>query len=473
MRLVRLRSTTTDDGSKEDGGVPRLYAMKYLSPSKFAPETYRAISAGEYDVGSFEPRSRNHSFERGIADLVVEARFLALVSHENIIKLHHVGRGSLAGQYNCRESEGGSDVDGEDGRQYDGHRFGFFLMLDPLFETLSMRIERTYIPRAFDRFLASSKADVDRHVVPFPRRRMHLSLGSNSWWRLAMHPPKDPCDDSRLDALRADLAERLGVIKCIASGLAYLHDDCHAICRDVKPDNIGFYRRYRQVCRCGARSTGRDGGCSCYDEVPKLFDFGLCKELKSTLLMAHPDHGSDVTEATYKLTGRCGTRRYMAPEVALSCPYNDKVDVYSLGVTLYQVSSLVSPFWAYSSDRHEKEILHGGDRPSLEIPSSRKVASLLARRGRSNPYERWLGENDLRKKYNRLELRTKCVWTEELQCLIQDCWQGDIRLRPTMRDVVTRLEDCIQEFTRIKRDESDGIEGNKMRMTGRSLSQSI
>ncbi len=284
-------------------------------------------------------------------------------------------------------------------------------------------------------------------------------------------------DDSRLRDWRADLAERLGVIKSIASGLAYLHDECRAVCRDVKPDNIGFYRRHRRACGCGAGSSaGRIGGggiCSCYDEVPKLFDFGLCKELKSTHLWAHPDHGADVACDTYKLTGRCGTRRYMAPEVALSLPYNDRVDVYSLGVTLYQVSSLVAPFWAYSFDRHEREVLRGGGRPSLEIPSSRRIASLLAKGEESNSHERWLLENDLRKKYNRLELRTKCVWTGELQRLIRDCWQGDMRLRPTMRDVVARLEDCIQELTRIKRDMSDGLEGNKMRMTGRSLSLSI
>jgi serine/threonine protein kinase len=435
--------------------------MKYLSPTKFAPETYKKI-----------PRKpcRNRAFERGIADLVAEARFLALLSHENIIRLHHVGRGSLVGQFNCQEG-GGDDEGGH------GHRFGFFLLLDPLFETLSARIERSYIPRAFDRPVALA-ADVDQNVVPFPRKRMHLSFGllssrSSSWWSLAMHPAKDPRDDSRLDAWRTDLAERLGVIKCIASGLAYLHDDCHAICRDVKPDNIGFYRCYRLVCCCGARSTGRDEGCSCYNEVPKIFDFGLCKELKSKLLMAHPDHGSDDMEDTYKLTGRSGTRRYMAPEVALSRPYNDKADVYSLGVTLYQVSSLITPFWDYSSARHEEEVLRGGDRPSLEIPSSRMVASFLAKKRGLNPYERWLVENDARMKYNRLELRTKCVWNSDLQRLISDCWQGDMKLRPTMRDVVARLEGCIQELTRIKRDVRVGLERDKMRMTCRNLSLSI
>ena len=458
---------------------PRLYAMKYLSPTKFAPNSYKAVVDRKASSdGRYERSLRNKSFERGIADLAVEARFLALISHENIIGLHYVGRGHLAGQFNCREEDDDDDDDDDSWRGGGGgHRFGFFLLLDPLFETLSARIERTYIPRAFDR-PASTNDGGDEYVVPFPRNRMHLSFGllpstSNSWWGLATRRRATSRDDPRLDARRAELARRLGVIKCVASGLAYLHDDCRAVSRDVKPDNIGFYRRYRSVCRCVDRSAGREDGCSCYDEIPKLFDFGLCKELKPKLLKAHPDHGPEGGDGTYKLTGRSGTRRYMAPEVALSQPYNDKVDVYSLGVTLYQVASLVAPYGGYSLVRHEMEVLRGGDRPSLEIPSSRRVASLLAKRGGGLTYERWLAVGDAKRKEDMLELRSKCVWTRELQSLIRDCWRGDMRMRPRMRDVVTRLEGCIQELTSIKRHVFDGLEGDKTRMTSRRLDKSM
>ncbi len=128
---------------------------------------------------------------------------------------------------------------------------------------------------------------------------------------------------------------------------------------------------------------------------------------------------------------------------------------------------------SYNFLRHEREVLHGGDRPSLEIPSSRRVASLLAKRGGGLTYERWLAVGDAKRKEDMLELRSKCVWTRELQCLIRDCWRGDMRMRPRMRDVVTRLEGCIQELTSIKRNVFDGLEGDKTRMTSRRLDKSM
>jgi serine/threonine protein kinase len=227
--------------------------------------------------------------------------------------------------------------------------------------------------------------------------------------------------------------------------------------------------RLHTHCSCGyQKANGNRDGCSCYDEVPKLFDFGLAKELKSK----YRDHGPHDDEGTYKLTARSGTRRYMAPEVALSQPYNEKVDVYSLGVMLYQVASLVAPFGGYSLLRHEEEVLRGGNRPNLESPSSRRVASLLTNRD-GITYERWLAEGSEWRKDDWLQLRTKCVWTRELRSLIRDCWRGDMRLRPRMRDVVTRLECCIQELTSIKRDVSNGMEGDKARMTSRRPSKRV
>jgi serine/threonine protein kinase len=40
----------------------------------------------------------------------------------------------------------------------------------------------------------------------------------------------------------------------------------------------------------------------------------------------------------FKLSGNTGSLRYMAPEVALEKAYNHKVDVYSYGILLWQVS---------------------------------------------------------------------------------------------------------------------------------------
>ena len=87
------------------------------------------------------------------------------------------------------------------------------------------------------------------------------------------------------------------------------YSECFA---DLKPDNVGFTS----------------------DGTLKLFDFGLC-----TCVKTHSDP-NDV----YEMTGNTGSLRYMAPEVALRKPYNEKVDVYSYGIMVWQMARDRVPF---------------------------------------------------------------------------------------------------------------------------------
>jgi len=58
----------------------------------------------------------------------------------------------------------------------------------------------------------------------------------------------------------------------------------------------------------------------------KLFDFGLAKKLT-------PSNATD--NDLYLLTGNTGSLRYMAPEVAIGLPYNQKADAYSFGILFW------------------------------------------------------------------------------------------------------------------------------------------
>jgi serine/threonine protein kinase len=437
------------------------YAMKYLSPSK---------------------TTSSRVFQRGVADLAMEACFLSLLKHENIIGLHYVSAGSLEENYNCAAMSqvfhpqqnshqpqahlgGGShigssnmdmnteeivmDVNGNlqlrprttpwpaQPRQppmfpdppalSSNHFFGYFLLLDTLHETLTDRIEQTYVPLTMNQGSSS---------------------GNNNMWDRIRHKSSTQPTNAGEASPKVQLAQRLEVLKAIASALGYLHNDCRIVFRDIKPDNIGFYRRYRPQCTCGyyqSRGHRDHDGCTCYDEITKLFDFGLAKELKPKYRKTHPAYPD---QDTYKLTGCTGSRRYMAPEVCFSDPYNQKADVYSFGMLLYQVASLVTPFDGFSMNKHEREVLRGGYRPDVKISSG----SFLKGKGRANSPDPMMtdvggmGKDDTAQKNYVLASKTKRNWPKELPRLMEECWDYDMRYRPEMKDVIYRVQRCIDDL---------------------------
>lgn len=104
---------------------------------------------------------------------------------------------------------------------------------------------------------------------------------------------------------------------------------------DLKPHNVGFTA----------------------DGTLKLFDFGLAA-------CVHKKHLS--TDA-YIMTGYTGTVAYMAPEVALRQPYNEKVGVYSFGILLWQVVSGKTPFAGMDKEQFMQKVVLGSQRPSLSL----------------------------------------------------------------------------------------------------------
>lgn len=128
------------------------------------------------------------------------------------------------------------------------------------------------------------------------------------------------------------------IAKEFADALNYLHfkfsDTSVLIHRDLKPDNIGFTA----------------------DGVLKLLDFGLCVSLKR-----------DTTEpASYELSGCTGSLRYMAPEVALNKKYNEKVDMYSFAVIMYEAVTGVTPFTGLKKEEFYKKVINEGLRPKFD-----------------------------------------------------------------------------------------------------------
>jgi serine/threonine protein kinase len=154
--------------------------------------------------------------------------------------------------------------------------------------------------------------------------------------------------------------------------MLYLHQN-KIIYRDIKPDNIGFDM----------------------NGTLKLFDFGLAKELRPHKMLEN---------GTYNLTGRTGSRRYMAPEVAMNKAYNSTADVYSFGILLHELCSLDKPFDGYTEAQHMDLVVIGGKRPLISHHGSHRF------------------------------------WPDSVRKLMEHCWLDDLHERPSFVEVIQILQ---------------------------------
>lgn len=164
--------------------------------------------------------------------------------------------------------------------------------------------------------------------------------------------------------------------KDIANALQYLHeqfhDDATIIHRDIKPDNIGFTA----------------GG------TLKLFDFGLCSCVRKR---------ANTSEA-YEMTGNTGSLRYMAPEVAMDRSYNEKADVYSFGVMLWQMAKDRVPFHGLTRVTFFEKVVNRGERPKIDKS-----------------------------------------WPKRFTLLLQSCWHADPNLRPSFGMITKELNGLLED----------------------------
>src|SRR3569832_2182130 len=109
--------------------------------------------------------------------------------------------------------------------------------------------------------------------------------------------------------------------------------------RDIKKENIGFDIR---------------------GDV-KVFDFGLSKSL-SPALKAKKD-GKEVYG--YNLTPRTGSIPFMAPEIAEALPYDEKCDVFSFAILLWEILAMKSAFRTFSRRDYMERVVVHQERPLI------------------------------------------------------------------------------------------------------------
>src|SRR5262249_46105524 len=120
--------------------------------------------------------------------------------------------------------------------------------------------------------------------------------------------------------------------------------------RDLKPANILLQRKSEfsnPASETGDNPPGSDFGFRISEYIPKIADFGLAR---------HLDAGASRTRSG----DRVGTPTYMAPQQALgkSRTIGPAVDIYSLGVLLYELLTGRPPFRGETSAETELQVIN-------------------------------------------------------------------------------------------------------------------
>ncbi len=133
--------------------------------------------------------------------------------------------------------------------------------------------------------------------------------------------------------------------------------------RDVKPSNIFLHRHARR-------------------EVPKVLDFGIARLA-----------GGAALQQSLTVDGSLlGTPAYMAPERFSSQPYDGRSDVYSLGITLYQMLAGRLPFVTPHRDPLAMAMMQRNEEPpplsGQNPPVPAEMEAVVLQALRKDPAER-------------------------------------------------------------------------------------
>jgi len=140
--------------------------------------------------------------------------------------------------------------------------------------------------------------------------------------------------------------QRLQILLDIAEGMEYLHSLVPIILhRDLKSCNVLLTKRITSTAQ---RPTA------------KVTDFGLSRVLQNNPSYSHTS-----------MTACVGTWRWMAPEVFSNTSYDERIDIFSFAIVMFEVLAREIPYadtWPVSATSNPRAALHvrNGNRPNVD-----------------------------------------------------------------------------------------------------------
>jgi len=193
---------------------------------------------------------------------------------------------------------------------------------------------------------------------------------------------------------RLKIGEVLDIAIQVLAALDAAHD-ARIVHRDIKPENVMIRRR---------------------DRVVKVLDFGLAKvtERKSTMLTGQESELEAATEFKTAPHSVMGTINYMSPEQTQAHAIDERTDIWSTAVMIYEMASGLLPFKGATDSHTIVQILEKDPVPltqftQLKVPA--ELQRIVSKALSKNVDERYQTAKDmlidLRSLKKRLEVETE------------------------------------------------------------------